>query len=110
MSRWVFALGLLLCAGCATDNVDCAVLCKRACSCRSDLGTAIVSRLPAKSPALEFVRQQLPDRLLERLLRSCPERCQRLTKSRRWREALARCRPAEPCASFAPCIAPLLEP
>jgi hypothetical protein len=70
----------------------------------------MVARLPARSPALQQVRRELPELLLDRLMGSCLERCQRLTRSKKWRLALAPCHLDQPCPAFASCVVPSLEP
>lgn len=109
-SRGILVLGVLLCSGCDKEPVDCVALCERAHACRSEIGKSLVARLPAQSPALLHVRRELPGRLLDRVLGSCRERCDRLSRSRKWRQALAPCRPVQACPEYASCVAPLLEP
>jgi len=104
------ALAALLGAACGDRGVPCETLCQRARTCRAELGEARRARLPQKSAALRHVRQELPGRLLDRVLGTCGVRCTTLRRNQRFRIALQRCRATKSCQEFASCLEPMLEP
>lgn len=95
-------------AGC--DRVDCARVCERVRQCKDQLSQALIERQPSKSRFMKHVRRQLPERMVPRLIESCPERCDALRKSSRWHKRLKACAALKQCDAFARCIAPVLEP
>jgi len=90
--------------------VDCPDLCKRARQCEAQVSDALVARQPSKSRFMKHVRGKFGERMVGRLLKSCPERCAALEKDRKWRTQLRACARHKSCDDFARCIAPALEP
>lgn len=95
-------------AGC--NRVDCDSLCERVRRCRPAVSKALVERQPSKSRFMKHVRRQVPERMVPRLIESCPERCDALGKSTKWQKRLKACAAIKQCDAFARCIAPALEP
>jgi hypothetical protein len=108
---------LLVCAflalgaqsGCK-KKVDCAQICERVGQCKAQVSQALVDRQPSKSRFMKHVRKHLPERMVPRLIKSCPERCEALSRSKKWRKKLQACSALTECKAFADCIAPVLEP
>ena len=103
------AIGLAVVLG-SCRQVKCDELCQRVRRCKPQVFQALVERLPSQSRFMKRVRKQLPKRIGERVLKSCEERCEALTRSKKWRLRLRGCLTYERCTNFARCIAPALEP
>ncbi len=101
-------LTLTTLSGC--NKVDCAPLCERVRQCETQVSRALVERQPSKSRFMKHVRKRLPTDLVPRLITSCPERCEALGKSKKWKKRLKACAALKECEAFARCIAPALEP
>ena len=106
MTRCLLTLALLAGAltACDRPKVDCDKLCARAKQCAPAVADAVVNRLPNKSKALQHARKELR-KMVPALLSACPERCAKLSRSKRWRKALEPCqarpttRPSPPASS-----------
>lgn len=113
---WCHRSRLLICAvlalvaqpGC--QRVDCASVCERARTCQPQVTQALVDRQPHQSAFMKSVRKQMPTKLVPRLIRSCPQRCDALKNNKKWRAKLQSCARLKACDAFARCIAPALEP
>jgi hypothetical protein len=101
---------LALSAQASCKKVDCVQVCERVRHCESQVSQALVERQPSQSPFMKHVRKRLPTQLVGRLIKSCPERCTALRKSKMWRKKLKACAALKECDAFAKCIAPVLEP
>jgi len=102
----LLTLGAL--SGC--KKLDCAPLCKRVRQCEAQVTRALVERQPSKSRFMKHVRKRMPADLVPRLIKSCPERCEALGRSKKWKKKLKACAALKECEAFARCIAPALEP
>jgi len=97
-------------AAASCNRVDCPVVCERVRQCKGQVSDALVARQPSQSRFMKHVRNKLPERLIGRLIKSCPERCDALGKDRTWRKRLRACEALQNCDAFARCVAPALEP
>lgn len=100
----------VLTAGVGCSRVDCPDLCKRVRQCEGQVSNALVARQPSQSPFMKTVRKKLPARMVGRLVKSCPERCDALAQNTKWKKKLQACAAQKSCDDFARCIAPALEP
>lgn len=101
-------LALAALPGC--KKVNCPAVCERVRKCQPQVTRALVDRQPQQSTFMKSVRKQMPAKLVPRLIKSCPLRCDALRKNKKWQAKLRTCASLRGCDAFARCIAPALEP